>query len=155
MPAKTKPQSSSREAYRHWAKDVLRYSDTDRQGHVNNAIFATLLETGRVGVLYNPQRPLAPAGTSFVLARLLIEFRSELHWPNQVDIGTAVTHLGRSSIAFEQGLFVADTCVAVSESVAVLIDDATRRSLPLPEAARIELLSSYAPRQEPSGAAGG
>ena len=30
-------------------RDKLRYADTDRQGHVNNAVFATFLETGRGG----------------------------------------------------------------------------------------------------------
>ena len=32
------------------AFDKLRYADTDRQGHVNNANFSTFLETGRVSV---------------------------------------------------------------------------------------------------------
>ncbi len=27
--------------------DKVRYGDTDRQGHVNNAVFSTFLETGR------------------------------------------------------------------------------------------------------------
>lgn len=26
--------------------DKIRYADTDQQGHVNNAVFATFLETG-------------------------------------------------------------------------------------------------------------
>ena len=34
---------------------------------VNNAAFATFLETGRCQLLYDPARPLAPAGTAFVL----------------------------------------------------------------------------------------
>lgn len=28
--------------------DKIRYGDTDRQGHVNNAVFSAFLETGRV-----------------------------------------------------------------------------------------------------------
>ncbi len=28
--------------------EKLRYADTDRQGHINNAVFATLLETGLI-----------------------------------------------------------------------------------------------------------
>jgi hypothetical protein len=34
--------------YAFQAYDKLRYGDTDRQGHINNAVFTTLLETGRV-----------------------------------------------------------------------------------------------------------
>ena len=34
------------------SREKLRYSDTDRQGHVNNAVFSTFLETGRVELLF-------------------------------------------------------------------------------------------------------
>ena len=32
------------DAYPFQSRDKLRYSDTDKQGHVNNAVFSTLLE---------------------------------------------------------------------------------------------------------------
>lgn len=38
--------------------DKIRYSDTDRQGHVNNAVFSTFLETGRAERLYRDELPL-------------------------------------------------------------------------------------------------
>lgn len=49
---------TSRDTYARWTRDVIRYADTDRQGHVNNAVFSTFLETGRVDILYNPEMPL-------------------------------------------------------------------------------------------------
>jgi len=58
--------------------DTVRYGDTDRQGHVNNAAFATFCETGRVNFLFLAGHPLAPPGTSFVIARVAIDFRAEL-----------------------------------------------------------------------------
>src|SRR3954467_9705665 len=57
---------------------AIRYADTDRQGHVNNAVFATFSEIGRVAFLYDPAEPLAPEGASFVVARLSIDFHAEL-----------------------------------------------------------------------------
>ena len=123
----------------HWARDVLRYADTDRQGHVNNAVFATFLESGRVAILYNPKRPLAPKGASFVIARLVLDFRTEIHWPNEVAIGTTVTRLGNSSVTFGQGIFVNDVCAAVAETIIVLMDETTRKSRPLPIETRNEL----------------
>jgi acyl-CoA thioester hydrolase len=39
-----------RDAYPSVTYDKVRYADTDRQGHVNNAVFATFLETGRVEI---------------------------------------------------------------------------------------------------------
>ncbi len=117
------------------AQDTIRYGDTDRQGHVNNAVFATFFETGRVTCLYNPERPLAPQGAEFVIARLVVDFRAEMRWPGVVDIGTRVLRVGRSSVHLEQALFQDGRCVASGETVIVLMDESTRRSRPLPDEA--------------------
>lgn len=121
--------------YRAHVTEKVRYADTDRQGHVNNAVFATFLESGRVAVLYDPQAPIAEPGTSFVIARLELDFRAEMTWPGDIVVGTRVASLGRSSIVLEQGIFQDDTCVATATTVIVAFDDTTRRSRPLPESA--------------------
>ena len=54
--------------------DTVRYGDTDRQGHVNNAVFSTYLESGRVTLLLDPDAPLADPGAAFVIARLTLDF---------------------------------------------------------------------------------
>ncbi|QZP08173.1 thioesterase family protein [Caenibius sp. WL] len=109
----------------------LRYADTDRQGHVNNAVFVTLLEAGRVELIYNPAAPLAGPGSAFVIARLELDFRAEIVWPGEVDIGTCVASVGRSSFRLEQALFQDKQCVATATTVIVQMDEATRRSQPL------------------------
>jgi acyl-CoA thioester hydrolase len=134
MAAETKGiDPTRRDGYRHWARDLLRYGDTDRQGHVNNAVFPTFLETGRCALLFDPTCPERPENTAFVLARLLLDYRAELHWPGEVEIGTAVLRIGRSSITFCQGVFVGDTCFASGETVVVFTDTTTRRSTPFPD----------------------
>lgn len=129
------------------AFDKLRYGDTDRQGHVNNAVFATFFETGRVELILDAERGLLAPGRSFVLARLEVDLLAEILWPGTVDIGTAVTRVGRSSIALEQALFQEGTLRARATSVVVLVDDATRRSTALPEEAiaRLQALAKRAP----------
>ncbi|MBA4789370.1 MAG: acyl-CoA thioesterase [Rhizobiales bacterium] len=121
--------------------DKLRYSDTDRQGHVNNAVFATFLETGRTALLYDPVVPIVEPGTAFVLARLLLEYRAEVHWPGEVHIGSRVLEVGRSSVKMEQVIFQNGKRVANGETVIVMVDTTTRRSRPLPEAAVARLRS--------------
>lgn len=120
------------EAYPHRSSAEIRYADLDRQGHVNNAVFATYSEIGRVAFMYDPARPLAPEGTSFVIARLLIDFRSELFWPGTVEIGTGVLKVGRSSFTLAQGMFSKDKLAATAEATIVMVDKQTRRSTPLP-----------------------
>ena len=131
--------TSTRLAYAIWATETIRYCDTDRQGHVNNAVFATLLETGRVQFLCSPERPITEAGSAFVIARLVLDFKAELNWPGIAEIGTRVKSIGTSSATLEQCIFQTDRCVAVAETVIVLMDESTRKSRPLPEVARRRL----------------
>ncbi len=123
--------ATERASYKIWTFDKLRYNDTDRQGHVNNAVFATFFETGRVAFLYDQALNLAAPGCEFVVARLAIDFRAELYFPGNVDIGTRVLRTGRSSFVFGQGVFKDDLCVATAESVGVQMNKETRRSEPL------------------------
>lgn len=119
--------------------DKVRYADTDRQGHVNNAVFATFLETGRVEVLYAPDGPLHDEDAAFVIARLALDFRSEVRWPGEVMIATRVAKVGTSSVTLEQAIFQAEVCAATAETVIVQMDEVTRRSKPLSARARAAL----------------
>ena len=123
--------ATERTSYNIWSYDKLRYNDTDRQGHVNNAVFATFFETGRVAFLYDEQLKLSAPGCEFVVARLAIDFHAELYFPGKVDIGTRVLSIGRSSFTFGQGVFKGELCVATAESVGVQMNDETRRPQPL------------------------
>lgn len=127
------------------AYDKLRYSDTDRQGHVNNAVFSTALETGRVELLHAPGSGIIEAGRSFVIARLELDFRGELTWPGEVAIGTRVESAGRSSITLGQALFQQERCVAVARTVIVQVDNDTHRSTPLSDVAIARLTDLQSP----------
>ncbi|WP_343068662.1 acyl-CoA thioesterase [Kaustia mangrovi] len=81
------------------------------------------------------------------MARLTIDFRAEIVWPGEVEIGTRVAAVGRSSLTLEQGVFQNGQCAARAESVIVLMDEATRRSRPLSPAARDRLTLLMAPEQ--------
>jgi acyl-CoA thioester hydrolase len=122
--------------------DKLRYGDTDRQGHVNNAVFATFFETGRVEMLLSADKSFLAPGQSLVLARLEIDLVAEINWPGTVEIGTRVAKIGRSSMSLEQAVFQNGVLAARGISVVVLTDETTRRSTPLSERA-IEMLSAF------------
>jgi acyl-CoA thioester hydrolase len=112
--------------------EKLRFADTDRNGHITNSVFAVCCQNARMELLCDPRRVPIPSGTQFVVARLLLEFRAEMHWPGTVEVGTRFDRIGRSSVSLDQALFVGDDCVATCHSVVVLIDASTRRPTPLP-----------------------
>jgi acyl-CoA thioester hydrolase len=123
--------------------DIIRFGDIDRQGHVNNAVYSTYLETGRVGIIYDPAEGLQVAGATTVLARIEIDFLKELRWPGTIEVGTAVAEIGRSSYTFVQAVFIDGACAAKARSTMVLIDGETRRARALPPTlvSRLERLS--------------
>lgn len=121
----------------------VRYSDTDRQGHVNNLQFGAFLEAGRAHVLFG-RGDLSAPGCFFVIARTAIEFVGELNWPGEVAVANRIEKLGTSSIRFAQALFQDGRCAAISESVMVQVDIASRAAAPLSAAAR-EVLGGLSP----------
>lgn len=116
--------------------DKLRYSDTDRQGHVNNAVFATFFETGRVEIISQIEQHAEVTDREFVLARITIDYLQEVHWPGTVTIGSRISRVGSSSLTVEQVIVVDEAVCARAESVMVQIRTSTRRSEPFDDAAR-------------------
>lgn len=75
---------------------------------------------------------LMPAGLGWIMVRLDIHFRAELHWPGQIELGLGLVKFGRTSTTFDQVVFSEGRCVASAKAVTVMIDEATRRPTPLP-----------------------
>lgn len=113
--------------------EKLRFADTDRNGHVSNAVFAVCCQNARMEVLHDRTRVPLPVDGHFVIARLELEFLGEMQWPGMVEIGTRFDRIGRSSLTMAQSLFVQDCRVANARSTVVLVDRSTRRPTPFPQ----------------------
>ena len=111
--------------------DTVRFADLDPNQHVNNAVYATYFETGRVTLMKDRSYGLMPEGFAWIMVRLDIHFRAELRWPGQIELGLGVAKFGRSSLTFDQVVFSQGRCVASARAVTVLIDDVTRKPTPL------------------------
>lgn len=115
-----------------WVEDVLRYCDMDPNGHINNAVFSVLCESGRVNLFHSRLTPTLPPDRYFVIARLAIEFRSELSYPGRVRTATWLTKVGRTSLGLAQTIFSGDRVAATAEAVCVSMDAGARRPAPFP-----------------------
>ena len=111
--------------------DNVRFADLDPNQHVNNAVYATYFETGRVTLMKDRSYGLMPPGLAWIMVRLDIHFRAELRWPGAIEMGLGVSKFGRTSVTFDQVVFSQDRCVASAQAVTVLIDEATRKPTPL------------------------
>ena len=115
-------------------REILRFRDTDRLGHVNNAVFATFCETGRTALLYDPETGFGAPDCEYVIARLELDYLGELNWPGEVMIGTGVKRVGRTSLTLTNAVYDGARAVARAETVIVQIDRQTRAARPLSKA---------------------
>ena len=83
--------------------DNVRFGDLDPNQHVNNAVYATYFETGRVTLVKDRSYGLMPDGVAWMLVRLDIHFRAELRWPGTIEMGLGVVKFGRTSVHFRSG----------------------------------------------------
>ncbi len=139
LPAAADLELTARASFAHWSHEILRFSDTDAVGHVNNGAYASCLETARIKLTWRLGREPEEGDVVWVLARLCIDFRAQLFYPGEVDVGTALLALGRSSITMAQGLFRDDVCCATATAVLVLIDKPSAKSTPIPQSLRARL----------------
>jgi acyl-CoA thioester hydrolase len=121
--------------------DNVRFADLDPNQHVNNAVYATYFETGRVTLMKDRSYGLMPAGVTWIMVRLDMHFRAELRWPGTIEMGLGVVKFGRTSVTFDQVVFAEGICVASARSVSVLLDEATRKPTKLTE----EILRNFQP----------
>lgn len=121
--------------------DNVRFADLDPNQHVNNAVYATYFETGRVTLMKDRSYGLMPDGVTWIMVRLDMHFRAELRWPGTIEMGLGVVKFGRTSVTFDQVVFSGGTCVASARSVSVLLDEATRKPTPL----TADILKSFQP----------
>ena len=142
MNATIRPDSTPQlEDFPYRLSDNVRFADLDPNHHVNNAVYATYFETGRVTLMKDRSYGLMPEGLAWIMVRLDIHFRAELRWPGTIELGLGVAKFGRTSVTFDQVVFSNGRCVASAQSVTVLIDEATRKPTPL----TAEIIGNFQP----------
>ena len=112
----------------------VRLGDTDALGHVNNAVYATYAETARIAFfrdnagLYDG--PGAMGG--FIIARLAIDFRSQVRINQRVEVETSLVRLGNTSLTLSQIVRADGVLAAEIEAVAVCFDYGQQKPVPIP-----------------------
>lgn len=112
----------------HVTTHRLRFNDTDRLGHVNNAVFAVMLEQGRSELAVEAGLPVESTGQALVIVRLELDFVREMAWPGEVRIETEVVRLGGRSFTFGQRLIHGGEVCGRAQTVLVVLDRATGRA---------------------------
>jgi acyl-CoA thioester hydrolase len=129
-----------------------RWADNDMFGHLNNAVYYQLFDTA-IDAWINTSTGVDPITTPSlgIVAESGCRYFSELHFPQSLVVGLAVTRLGRSSVTYRLGVFraahgepeteKAQLITALGHWVHVYVDRTSRKPVPIPDAIR-SLLST-------------
>ena len=140
--ADAKTQPALRAAFPHFENVPTRWRDNDVYGHVNNAVYYAyfdavinrwLIERGGLDFRNGETVGLA--------VETMCRFRGSFAFPDTIEAGLRVAHLGTSSVRYELGLFKPGEGQARVEGhfVHVFVRRDTQRPVPIPEKLRAAL----------------
>ncbi len=135
-------RTENRARYPHFLTIPTRWMDNDIYGHVNNVVYYSYFDTVINAFLIDPGGLDIHGGPVIgVCAESACRYRAAFAFPESVEAGLRVQHLGRSSVRYEIGLFKAGAEAAVAEGhfVHVFVDRKSMSPVPIPEAIRAAL----------------
>ncbi len=139
-----RPRPATRGDFRVWRTFSTRWADNDAYGHVNNTVFYQWFDSAvNAWLVAEGLLDIAAGDPIAIVAETRCSFAAPLAFPEPVEVGLAVAHLGRSSVRYRIGVFAAgaETAAAEGEFVHVLVDRASRRPVPIPHHWRSKLES--------------
>lgn len=82
-----------------------RWRDLDAFGHVNNAVFATYIETARGTLFKRWSLPFDGTGKSLIVASMTINYLKQLKHPSNIIVGLKINKVGNTSFNIESYIF--------------------------------------------------
>ena len=120
----------------HETRLRVRYAEIDAQGHVNNAVYLSYFEVGRVewlraaGLSY---RELEERGYGFVVVEALVRYRRAAFFDDELTLHTELADLTRASMRFEYAVSRAGEALATGHTRHACVDLATGKPVRVPE----------------------
>jgi acyl-CoA thioester hydrolase len=128
-------QTDSREAYRAFRSITTRWMDNDVYGHVNNVVYYSWFDTAvNAYLIERGALDIHGGQTIGLVIETQCNYFVPLAFPQIIEAGIRVAHMGSSSVRYEVGLFAQGEplCAARGHFVHVYVDRQTRRPVLLP-----------------------
>ena len=143
--------ANKRDSYCKWTREIIRYADLDPVGHVNNNAYGLFIENARTMLFLDAEREIKSelnlgSQCDWVLRKLDIHFLREIHYPGEVEVGIAITRIGKSCMVVNHGVFTEDYCAATAVGISVYFDLKTRSSTAIPQSIQRTMLNIAAPK---------
>ena len=130
-----KPQAAARSAYKVFRSITTRWMDNDAYGHVNNVVYYSWFDTAvNAYLIEQGVLDIEHGQTIGLVIETRCNYFAPLAFPQTVDAGIRVAHLGSSSVRYEVGLFAQGEALSAARGhfVHVYVNRETRRPTALP-----------------------
>jgi len=130
-----KPQPEPRSAYRAFRNIGTRWMDNDAYGHVNNVVYYSWFDTVvNAHLIEHGALDIHHGETIGLVIETQCNYFASVAFPQAVEAGIRVAHLGKSSVRYEVGIFVQGEPLTAAKGhfVHVYVDKASRRPTALP-----------------------
>jgi acyl-CoA thioester hydrolase len=119
----------------------IRYGDIDALGHVNNAIFLTYFELGRVDILNKINDGFSADKAGIVIAHAEVDYKVPLLFGTRPLLETEISAMGEKSITFMHRLVdLRGQEIATGKTIAVCVSD-DGKTISVPDSWRRKILS--------------
>ena len=133
------PVPEARSSYRHFLPVGTRWMDNDVYGHVNNVVYYAYFDTAvNTYLITEGGLDISEGPVIGLCVESHCQYLAPLTFPDALEAGLRVAHLGRSSARYELGIFRAGSPTAAAQGhfVHVFVDRVTRRPVEIPAALR-------------------
>jgi len=130
---------NTRAGYKHFLAVPTRWLDNDCYGHVNNVVYYAYFDTViNEYLIREGGLDIHDGAVIGVAVETFCRFHRSLSFPEVVDVGLRVGHLGNSSVRYEIGLFRKDEAkpAATGHFVHVFVERASQKPVAIPPALR-------------------
>lgn len=137
---------NARDDFAHFMPIATRWKDNDIYGHVNNVEYYSYFDTVINAYLIAEGGLDIHAGDVIgVCAESHCKYYGGFAFPETIEAGLRVEHLGNSSVRYGIGLFRQgdDAALAVGWFVHVFVDRQTRKAAAMPDRLRAALAEVY------------
>lgn len=120
----------------HETKLRVRYAEIDAQGHVNNAVYLSYFEVGRVEWLRAAAlsyRELEAQGYGIVVVEVLAHYRRAAFFDDELTLRTELADLSRASMRFEYEVSRDGELLVTGHTRHACVDLATGKPIRVPE----------------------
>jgi acyl-CoA thioester hydrolase len=131
----SRPTAPTRADFRHFRRLDTRWMDNDVYGHVNNVTYYSYFDTAvNAYLIEKGVLDIHGGGTIGLVVETGCRYFASVAFPDTLEAGIKVAHLGNSSVRYEVGIFRegADSAAAAGHFIHVYVDRDSRRPVGLP-----------------------